>query len=114
MEHYHALASPMPMHGLAGPAGELSYDQMLALDERIPRKGVRGSALDGCSITQTLEPTDADRLNTRGRCVICLDDFESGQRVRRLPCLCTFHVACIDRHLHDNTTCPICRTDVLA
>ncbi|KAJ2176547.1 hypothetical protein GGH18_006183, partial [Coemansia sp. RSA 530] len=28
-------------------------------------------------------------------CAICFDDFEPGQQVARLNCLCTYHLPCI-------------------
>lgn len=42
-------------------------------------------------------------------CVICYESWQCDQEVRTLPCLHYFHVACIDRWLHQNMTCPQCR-----
>ena len=42
-------------------------------------------------------------------CVICYESWQNDQEVRTLPCLHYFHVACIDRWLHQNMTCPQCR-----
>ncbi|KAG7027130.1 RING-H2 finger protein ATL78, partial [Cucurbita argyrosperma subsp. argyrosperma] len=45
-----------------------------------------------------------------GECVICLADFEPGDRVRILPkCYHGFHVHCIDKWLSSHTSCPKCR-----
>lgn len=45
-----------------------------------------------------------------GECVICLADFEPGDRVRVLPkCYHGFHVHCIDKWLSSHTSCPKCR-----
>lgn len=41
-------------------------------------------------------------------CAVCLDDFEEGDWVRRLPCLHHFHPPCIDRWLLQNKRCPLC------
>lgn len=46
------------------------------------------------------------------QCPICLDDFETGNEVRSLPCTHTFHVACIDAWLRLNVKCPHCRSSV--
>ncbi|EDQ91148.1 uncharacterized protein MONBRDRAFT_3618, partial [Monosiga brevicollis MX1] len=46
------------------------------------------------------------------RCPICLDDFEAGQQIRRLPCLDVFHRHCVDRHFESSTICPLCRYDL--
>ncbi|XP_037109099.1 uncharacterized protein si:ch211-59o9.10 isoform X2 [Syngnathus acus] len=45
-------------------------------------------------------------------CQICFGDYDDGERLRMLPCFHDYHVACIDRWLQDNTTCPICRVDL--
>lgn len=44
------------------------------------------------------------------QCVICLNDFEAADRVRRLPCDHVFHVACVDEWLGRDAHCPLCRT----
>jgi len=41
-------------------------------------------------------------------CTVCLSDFDTGEWVRRLPCLHHFHPACIDRWLLQNKRCPLC------
>lgn len=43
----------------------------------------------------------------------CLDNFEVGQQLRRLPCQHVFHQACIDTWLSNHTTCPNCRVSLL-
>lgn len=110
--YHHPYHLHAPAAGGAGPAEGASYEQLLALDDNIRRKGVTGSALEACSFVQTLDAASAGRLTSHGRCVICLDDFEVDEQVRRLPCLCTFHRNCIDRHLQESISCPICRTTV--
>ncbi|XP_072999770.1 E3 ubiquitin-protein ligase ATL41-like [Typha latifolia] len=45
-------------------------------------------------------------------CVVCLSVLEDEEKVRQLPnCKHVFHVGCIDKWLHENSTCPVCRTD---
>ncbi|XP_058111113.1 E3 ubiquitin-protein ligase SDIR1-like [Magnolia sinica] len=43
-------------------------------------------------------------------CSICLEDVESGELVRHLPCLHQFHVGCIDMWLRQKAVCPICKS----
>ncbi|KAI9365459.1 hypothetical protein DFJ73DRAFT_619737, partial [Zopfochytrium polystomum] len=45
-------------------------------------------------------------------CVICLNQYEDGEHLRRLPCLHHFHVKCVDEWLRLNKTCPLCVRDV--
>ncbi|CAJ1937887.1 unnamed protein product [Sphenostylis stenocarpa] len=43
-------------------------------------------------------------------CVICLLDFDNGDKVRILPkCNHGFHVRCIDKWLSSHSSCPKCR-----
>jgi len=41
-------------------------------------------------------------------CSICLNDYESGTMIRRLPCGHDFHRRCVDKWLHKNKRCPLC------
>ncbi|KAJ2746350.1 hypothetical protein GGI20_001410 [Coemansia sp. BCRC 34301] len=40
-------------------------------------------------------------------CPICFEDFEPGQRVARLSCLCTYHVWCINDWTMRTPSCPV-------
>ncbi|KAJ1890130.1 hypothetical protein LPJ66_007659 [Kickxella alabastrina] len=40
-------------------------------------------------------------------CAICFEDFEPGQRVARLNCLCTYHLWCISEWLQRTPACPV-------
>lgn len=70
--------------------------------------------VEGSSLDQTSVSTAAENDHF---CVICLDKFEEGDRLRVLPCQHSFHVGCIDRwlcgshsHLECFTSgCPICK-----
>jgi len=86
-----------------------SYEELLALDETIQRRGLSTDQLDQASTIQVLTEADATRLE---KCVVCLENYAANDVVRRLPCLCVFHQACVDQHIQHNTTCPICRADV--
>ncbi|XP_075930545.1 RING finger protein 11-like [Petromyzon marinus] len=56
---------------------------------------------------------DAGPSEKTGReCVICMLEFVSGDAVRYLPCLHTYHVECIDDWLMRSFTCPSCMEPV--
>lgn len=43
------------------------------------------------------------------KCMVCLEQFQAGERLRFLPCLHRYHSACIDKWLQGNLQCPVCR-----
>lgn len=48
------------------------------------------------------------------RCSVCLGDYQSDERLQKIPsCGHTFHVDCIDHWLATHTTCPLCRLSLL-
>jgi len=94
------------------PGGGMgSYEQLLALDDHVSKKGVDKAQLAQRTFEQTLAKADVEKLPTK-ECVICLDEFKPRQKIRRLQCLCIFHTKCIDKYLKGATQCPICRQDV--
>merc|ERR1711972_432714 len=44
-------------------------------------------------------------------CTVCLDDFEEGDEIRRLPCKHVYHRASIDKWLSLRRLCPVCNHD---
>lgn len=46
--------------------------------------------------------------NSRSECVICMYEFQIGDRIRYLPCLHVYHDVCIDDWLMRSLTCPSC------
>lgn len=45
-------------------------------------------------------------------CMVCLEEYKSGDIVKTLPCLHYFHSACIDKWLRRNGKCPECRVPI--
>ncbi|KAK8966306.1 E3 ubiquitin-protein ligase [Platanthera guangdongensis] len=46
-------------------------------------------------------------------CCICLSAYDDGVELRQLPCGHHFHCACIDKWLHINATCPLCKYNII-
>lgn len=72
-------------------------------------KGVRRNALKKFPTIEYSK--EANKLRgIDGECVICLSEFEAGDRLRLLPkCYHGFHVHCIDKWLSSHNSCPKCR-----
>ena len=45
-------------------------------------------------------------------CIICIGDFEIGDKVTSLPCLHVFHTECIKSWLQSKNHCPICKYNI--
>lgn len=45
-------------------------------------------------------------------CSICITSMSGSQNLSVLPCMHTFHEACIQKWISSNPTCPVCRTRV--
>jgi len=45
-------------------------------------------------------------------CIICIEQFKTGQFKKTLLCHHTFHKKCIDGWLYCNNTCPTCRRKI--
>jgi hypothetical protein len=73
--------------------------------------------LDGSSLILEGESAHMTRKKEASACVICMEAFEDGDRLRVLPCNHSFHVGCIDRWLSGSCSfddchtagCPICK-----
>lgn len=68
------------------------------------------------AFTRVVAVGEEDTRLQHEACSICLEGFEVGEFVRRLPCMHTFHVThghCdIDKHLVRDKQCPLCKTPI--
>lgn len=50
-----------------------------------------------------------------GTCSVCLSELVDGEKVRVLTaCMHCFHARCVEKWLHENATCPLCRAPAIA
>ncbi|XP_068315991.1 E3 ubiquitin-protein ligase At4g11680-like [Pyrus communis] len=61
----------------------------------------------------TNAPTERPISLVDAECCICLSVYENGAELRELPCLHHFHCTCIDKWLHINAICPMCKFNIL-
>ena len=84
----------------------------------IGRRGLSEEAIDGytvCYSFKLLGPEGQEGLeDSQKKCTICMEDFAAGDALRCLPCLHSYHLACIDRWLKLSQTCPVCKHNVMA
>ncbi|KAM1416095.1 hypothetical protein ACFX2I_007676 [Malus domestica] len=66
---------------------------------------VQGGGTDS-PIEHVLSQEDAE-------CCICLSCYDDGVELRQLPCAHHFHCSCINKWLFINTTCPLCKYNIL-
>jgi hypothetical protein len=58
---------------------------------------------------------DVNKLdNEKKNCVICLEDFKTGDKAVILPCIHMFHNKCIKNWLKTQNSCPICKFKLTA
>ncbi|KAG5504480.1 hypothetical protein JKF63_04932 [Porcisia hertigi] len=127
-------ASTMESMGLDLDIDNMSYEELLELEERIGNvsKGVSPALLDSCMTP--LQSASADA----GTCAICQEDLSGTSAtttvtttttdatppasllsysdklcVKLLNCSHCFHKSCISQWLVHNKTCPICKVEVL-
>ena len=82
-----------------------SYEDLVRLNESNVKVNVT-------SVELSQLPVFSFRSNSSSshekECTICTDPFQTGDTLRRLPCLHTFHRDCIDEWFQRSRKCPIC------
>lgn len=55
---------------------------------------------------------EVKRTNDNNKCVICLSEFQVGEKESLLPCLHIFHSECIEKWIGEKKWCPVCKYDI--
>ena len=103
----------------------MSHEQLLELCERIgdaPQAGMSPEDISRLpTFTYHAKPTQASTSSSSPptssdsdsrKCLICLSEFEEGDKLTTLPCIHTFHTDCISEWLRRKHECPICKETV--
>lgn len=65
------------------------------------------------SYIPTSTVSDVKKLsNNNNRCVICLSEFNVGEKESTLPCLHFFHSNCIEKWIIEKRWCPVCKYEI--
>ena len=83
---------------------DFTYEQLLALDDTIIKKGISEQRRKGLKVVHRKKVTEVN-------CTICLEKLMG--KVYVLRCNHRFHVQCLDKWLKTQMTCPMCRADAM-
>ncbi|AYV83988.1 MAG: RING/U-box superfamily protein [Hyperionvirus sp.] len=84
-----------------------------AVYQMLYHMGDQRTGLSPAEIQSLPEDHYYDGISTHVSCSICLEDYATGDVIRRLNCPHIFHKNCIDNWLLLQRTCPICRANVI-
>ena len=88
----------------------MSYEELLELEKKM---GKVSQGLSKEQIDQLLFETYNENNNKEDNiCTICKNNFENGEKIRRLGCNHIFHMECIDHWLLEKKNCPICLNEI--
>lgn len=72
--------------------------------------GMPRASIDKLPEVRITEEYKRNAIGDSSGCSVCLQDFQTGEKVRSLPdCWHVFHVPCIDGWLIKHGSCPMCR-----
>jgi Ring finger domain len=100
--------------------GDLSYDAMLELGERIGDvKTERWTIISASEVSKLptfkfvpshISDNHATHIDdSEHKCLVCQFEYENNEDIRRLPCGHCFHKSCVDVWLQQKDMCPYCR-----
>jgi Ring finger domain len=103
----------------AADVSGMSYDMLLRLGDQMGDVKferwtmIAQQKIDTLPIV-TFESVDEEKANDCDvLCLVCREQYEKGNKLRRLPCSHLFHAHCVDQWLtRSSDKCPFCRTSV--
>ncbi|XP_020112386.1 NEP1-interacting protein 1 [Ananas comosus] len=89
------------------------FIEALDIFETEGTRGMPRASIDKLPEIKITNGGNVDATGERIGCSVCLQDFQVGESVRRLPtCHHMFHLICIDGWLIRHGSCPLCRRDI--
>lgn len=94
--------------------------RMLLEQVRDLHQGLDSQTVEANTLAMTLaakpsSESPGDSVDAAPRqCMVCLEDFQAGDRLRVLPCFHRYHSGCVDNWFSRSRLCPVCKHDVTA
>ncbi|GER49484.1 RING/U-box superfamily protein [Striga asiatica] len=107
------LTSPSPPHetqdeaGPRQPRGRFILVSPFATEINGGKNGRPPASKASIDALESLEIENDDEP-----CVVCLEDWEIGEKAKKMPCGHRFHGKCVERWLNIHGSCPVCRYDM--
>lgn len=115
--YYHMVNAVDQHSAMRMDVDQMSYEELLALGERIGSVGTGLSENTISSHLQTRTHASATSAGLDDRetdfCTICLTNYENLQKVGKLDCGHEYHVDCVKQWLVIKNICPICKCPAL-
>lgn len=90
-------------------------EQVRDLHQGLDRQTVEANTLAMTLAAKPISESPGDSVDMAQRqCMICLEDFQAGDRLRVLPCFHRYHSGCVDNWFSRSRLCPVCKHDVTA
>lgn len=109
-------SGPAARAGVGNNIDHMSYEQILQAfgdgSENLGASVGDISVLPTSKVQINPSTGKVDLPSDNCECSICLEEFEVNQVRKTLPCLHGFHEGCIDKWLHTNGVCPVCKCRV--
>lgn len=112
-EHY--SQPPRPRQNDYVDVDNMSYDELLALEERIgfvERTKPAAASLEALPTRRA----NAEDVEEENECAVCCEAYVEGDELRTLPCFHEFHKCCIDKWFLSGRAgarkCPMCNAEV--
>ncbi|KAG2304698.1 hypothetical protein Bca52824_033349 [Brassica carinata] len=96
---------------------EMSYEELLALSERIGtvNTGLPEEDVKNHLKTRTCSGTNLSQTKDRETepCTICQESFKNEEKIATLDCGHEYHAECLEKWLIVKNVCPICKSEAL-
>lgn len=88
----------------------MTYEQLLQLEDNVGNvsKGLSAQQFEKLPITKYKK----EKYSENFQCIICMEEFNEGEKVKLLPCGHIFHPNCIKEWLMKQKSCPFCKSEI--